>query len=539
MAVKVIKAKPKAQNTEVARGTKKLRVAAYCRVSTDMEEQESSYEAQCEHYTNYINSNPDWELAGIFADSGISGTSTKHREQFNKMIEACQTDEVDMVITKSISRFARNTLDCLKYIRLLKDLDIPVLFEKENINTLDAKGEILITIMASIAQQESQSISQNVRMGIQYRMQQGKGILNTESFLGFDKDEDGNLIIVPEEADLIRRIYREYLEGRSPHMIAQRLTEEGIPSPKGCKQWHPNTVRSMLQNEKYAGDLLMQKYYTESFLTHKLVKNNGKYPQYLVENHHDPIVPKEVFNQVQWEMRRRGGPTGLSNTCKNKLGLNGKLVCGICGSTLRHFIMKGKTPFWRCRKRGGDTKCTCKAVKDAEVEWAVVQAFRKLPSYLAKLSYLCGQLDSGGVGMLDMKIEQAEAELAVLEKQLADRPDDEELHELQAEKSYERDVLNSRRADISYEALCVRFLLELVEQLNGKTVEPNENPACADPEDFYNRTSYVLPAEVCSASGQGGVFSDDLTVRYIRAITVREDCFVVCFKGGVCIPIKR
>ena len=193
MAVQKIQAKKTVRQQHISESPVKLKVAAYCRVSTDSLEQESSYEAQCVHYIEYIKNNPRWELAGIYADEGISGTSTKHRDQFNQMIRDCETGKINMIITKSISRFARNTLDCLQYIRKLKELGIAIYFEKEAINTLDAKGEVLITIMASIAQQESQSISQNVRMGIQYKMQQGKGNLNTKSLMGFDRGEESDM----------------------------------------------------------------------------------------------------------------------------------------------------------------------------------------------------------------------------------------------------------------------------------------------------------------------------------------------------------
>ena len=201
-------------------------MAAYCRVSTDTDEQATSYDAQIEHYTEYIKKNPGWELAGIYADDGISGTNTKKREEFNRLIDDCMAGRVDMVVTKSISRFARNTLDCLKYIRQLKDKNIAVFFEKEAINTLDAKGEVLLTIMASLAQQESQSLSQNVRLGLQYRYQQGKVQVCTNRFLGYDKDEDGNLVINPEEAEVVRRIYREYLSGKSYYQIGQELSAD-------------------------------------------------------------------------------------------------------------------------------------------------------------------------------------------------------------------------------------------------------------------------------------------------------------------------
>ena len=214
MRVKVI---PAQQNTEGSGSgkDKKLRVAAYCRVSTELEEQESSYEAQVSHYTELISAKKDWILAGIYADEGNSGTSTSGREDFLRLISDCEAHRIDMVITKSISRFARNTLDCLQYIRKLRALEIPVLFEKENINTMGMGGELLVTIMASLAQQESQSISQNVRMGIQYNFQKGKPMLNHKQFLGYTKERGGELKIVPEEADIVRQIFRDFLEGMS------------------------------------------------------------------------------------------------------------------------------------------------------------------------------------------------------------------------------------------------------------------------------------------------------------------------------------
>lgn len=206
----------------------KIKVAAYCRVSTDSDEQATSYEMQVEHYTEYITKNPEWELVDIYADDGISGTNTKKREEFNRMIEDCMAGKIDMIITKSISRFARNTLDCLQFIRKLKDKNISVFFEKENINTMDTKGELLLTIMASLAQQESQSLSQNVKMGIQFRYQAGKVQVNHNRFLGYTKDEEGNLIIEPDEAETIKRIYREYLEGASLKDICDSLMADSI-----------------------------------------------------------------------------------------------------------------------------------------------------------------------------------------------------------------------------------------------------------------------------------------------------------------------
>lgn len=247
--VTVIPAIKRIGNNKNSESKPKIRVAAYCRVSTDSEEQASSYDIQIEHYTNYIKKNKEWELAGIFADDGITGTNTKKRDEFNRMIEECMAGNIDMIITKSISRFARNTLDCLKYIRQLKDKNIAVFFEKENINTLDSKGEIMLTIMASLAQQESQSLSQNVKLGIQYRYQQGEVQVNHKRFLGYTKDENKQLVIDPEGAEVVKRIYREYLEGASLLQIARGLEADGILTAAGKAKWRPETLKKILQNE--------------------------------------------------------------------------------------------------------------------------------------------------------------------------------------------------------------------------------------------------------------------------------------------------
>ena len=277
--VTVIPRKPRVGNTATKIEVKKLRVAVYCRVSTDTEEQASSYETQISHYEESIRSKPEWELVNVYADDGISATSTKKREEFNRMIEDCKKGLIDMIITKSISRFARNTVDCLNYIRMLKDMNIPVYFEKESINTMDAKGEVMITIMASLAQQESESLSQNVKLGMQYRFQQGKIMVNTSCFLGYDKDENGNLVINPKQAEIVKRIYREYLEGKSILAICRGLERDKIRTARGNPRWHDSSVRKILENEKYMGDALLQKTYTVDFLQKKRVKNNGIVPQ--------------------------------------------------------------------------------------------------------------------------------------------------------------------------------------------------------------------------------------------------------------------
>ncbi|WP_378954242.1 recombinase family protein [Pelosinus sp. sgz500959] len=244
----------------------KKRMAAYCRVSTDLVEQASSYEAQVNYYTNYINDHADYEFAGVFADGGISGTSTKKRDQFNMMIANCKAGKIDMIITKSISRFARNTLDCLTFARLLKDLGIGVIFEKENINSLDSKGEVLLSILSSLAQDESRSISENSTWGIRRRFEQGKLHINHTKFLGYDKDANGNLVINTKQAKTVRRIYREFLDGKSTNQMARDLQKEKVPKWDGTFKWYEGSIRKMLSNEKYKGDALLQKTYTVDFV---------------------------------------------------------------------------------------------------------------------------------------------------------------------------------------------------------------------------------------------------------------------------------
>ena len=354
--ITVILARKRVGNTVTAEEKPKLRVAAYCRVSTDSDEQASSYEVQVEHYTQFIQKNPEWELAGIFADDGISGCNTKKRSEFIRMIEECMAGRIDMIITKSISRFARNTLDCLKYIRELKEKNIPVFFEKENINTMDSKGEVLLTIMASLAQQESQSLSQNIKLGLQYRYQNGEVQVNHNRFLRYTKDEDGYLIIEPTEAEVVKRIYREYLEGSSLLQIGRGLEADGILTAAGKVKWRPETLRKILQNEKYIGNALLQKTYTVDFLNKK---------------------------RVQEEMVRRAnlhsGEKRKKRVYSSKYALSSIVYCPKCGDIYRRIAWnnRGKHSIvWRycTRVEHGPSTCDAPTIQESELQAAVVWA---------------------------------------------------------------------------------------------------------------------------------------------------------------------
>lgn len=297
---------PKANmNTEKKKKVKKINVAAYCRVSTAQEDQETSYEAQVAYFTKLITENPSWNLAGIYADDGISGTDMKKRDNFNAMMERClQKDgDIDLILTKSISRFARNTVDCLSCIRKLKERNIAIYFEKEHINTLESTGELLITILSSQAQEESRNISENVKWGLKRKYEKGEMLVRR--MFGYGKGTDGQLYIIPEEAEVVRLIYGKYLEGESLNSIARLLKEKGIKTIRGNIEWNVNSIRTILINEKYIGDAMAQKTFTTDYLTKTRKENQGELQKYYVENAHEAIIPREVFYKVQEELRQR------------------------------------------------------------------------------------------------------------------------------------------------------------------------------------------------------------------------------------------
>ncbi|MBQ6130358.1 recombinase family protein [Candidatus Saccharibacteria bacterium] len=281
------------------------RVAAYARVSTELDAQANSYAAQILYYKTYIKSRPNWRFVGLFADKGVSGTSYKRRPGFNQMLEAAFSGNIDLILTKSISRFARNTVDALIVTRRLKSLGVEVFFEKENISSLDPTSELVFTIMSSIAQEESRSISENVRWGIARRMEAGKVVLPYKNFLGYDRGADGRPKINEPEAKIVRRIYDDFLNGYTYRGIARALTAEHVPSPRQKTHWSPETVRHILTNEKYQGDALFQKTYTVDFLTHEIRKNHGERKQYYYRNSHPAIVSRSTFARVQSEIARR------------------------------------------------------------------------------------------------------------------------------------------------------------------------------------------------------------------------------------------
>ena len=497
----------------------KLRVAAYCRVSTDTDEQATSYEAQVEHYTEYIKKNPAWEFAGIYADDGISGTDTKKREEFNRLIEDCMAGRIDLIVTKSISRFARNTLDCLNYIRKLKDKNIPVFFEKEGINTMDAKGEVLLTIMASLAQQESQSISQNVRLGLQYRYQQGKVQVCTNRFLGYDKDKEGKLIINHEEAKVVRRIFREYLEGKSYNEIGKGLASDGIKTAAGSDFWRASTIRKILQNEKYIGDALLQKTVTTDFLTKKRVVNRGIVPQYYVEGSHEAIIPKELYMMVQEEMVRRANletGTGKRRVYSGKYALSSIVYCAHCGDVFQrtHWNVHGRKKIvWRCvsrlHKKDRNINCTARTVKEEDLHAVVVQAVNevcvKQDAYLPKLKIniekMLGDDNSEPVEELNRRIYELEQQIL------------------------QRTKARQECDDLGQEVIRLREEKYQL-QLEDATKESNRQKITE------------LEKVITEIGGEALEYEDALVRKLIERITVYDNCFMVEFKSGIEIDVQ-
>ena len=328
------------------------RVAAYARVSTDSEEQLTSYEAQVDYYTKYIHSRSDWEFVDVYTDEGISATNTKKRDGFNRIVQDALDGKIDLIVTKSVSRFARNTVDSLTTVRKLKDAGVEVYFEKENIWTLDSKGELLITIMSSLAQEESRSISENVTWGQRKRFADGKVSIPYGQFLGYRKGADGLPEIVPEQAEIVRFIYRMCIEGRSTNAIAKHLTQQGVPTPAGKQVWQRATVESILRNEKYKGAALLQKKFTVDFLQKKMKVNEGEVPQYYVEHSHAAIIDPEEWEKVQLELARRKSSPRRTQ-CNSPFV--GKIICGDCGeifgSKVWHSNSKYRRVIWRCNAK--------------------------------------------------------------------------------------------------------------------------------------------------------------------------------------------
>lgn len=474
------------------------RVAAYCRVSTDREEQEHSFETQKAMYTEMIMMKPTWQMAGIYADEGITGTVAKKRPGFMKMIEDCRKGKIDMIVTKSVSRFSRNNLDCLMYVRELKQLGIPIIFEKEGINTIQVSSELLLTLFGALSQAESESISMNVKLGIRQSLKNGNVRFSYKTFLGYRKGADGQPEIVPEQADIVRRIYNDFLAGATYLEIAKRLTEENVPTMGRGNRWFSERIKSILKNEKYKGDALLQKTYITDPISKRVKKNNGELPMYYVENSHPAIIERRIFDRVQEEIARRAGKKKVKQTgTKTELGrYSGKyaltelLYCGECGTPYRRctWSRNGKKKIvWRCVSRLDYGKKYCKnspSVEESRLHNAIAAAITKKANseeintggIMNHIESFGSQRDTDGIIQRQRRISEIEKVIDDLARLNSDEAQNGELDykfsELYAELYSVKDELEEMQSGAS--ALDGDMLNEMREVVTGLKNHPVE-----------------------------------------------------------------
>ena len=388
--VEIIKARNTLSSRAKTNLTKRSRVAAYCRVSTDSEDQINSYKSQVQYYTDLIKNNSEWSLAGVYADEAITGTQVAKREDFQRLINDCMNGDIDLIVTKSISRFARNTLDTLKYVRMLKEKGIAVFFEKENINTLTMDGELLLVILSSVAQQEVENISANVKKGLKMKMQRGE-LVGFQGCLGYDyHPEDKTITINEEEAEIVRYIFKRYIEGAGGSVIAQELQNLGYKTKRGSTTWAETTVIGIIKNEKYKGDILMGKTFTLDPISKRRLDNFGEEDQFYIRDHHEAIISEEVFDAAQEILKRRSKPRRLGTDGKRekfsrKYAFSCLLECGFCGGTLTrrswHSGSQYNKIIWQCvtaTKKGKKFCPDSKGIAEEIIEQAFIESYRLL-----------------------------------------------------------------------------------------------------------------------------------------------------------------
>ena len=387
VAQKIVRAMPDF-NSILHEEDRRLKVAAYARVSTDQEQQEESFEHQVDYYTRYIGNHPDWKFVGVYADPGLSGTRADSRPEFQRMIADCKAGKINKIICKSTSRFARNTVDTLNYVRELKELGIGVYFENHNMDTMSSGGEILLTVLASIAEQESRTISQNIKWSYERKRERGDVDFNYTNFLGYTKNGDKEIVVVPEEADVVRRIFRMFITGYSLCQIRDILMQEGIKSPAGKLIWRTSTIANILRNEKYMGCAILGKTVKIDVTSKKRIKNTGQIKQFYVENSHPPIIDQETFQLAQTLYKQRQNQIGASETnngkWSSKYPFSKKIYCEECGIPFRRHSQLSTTGekiyTWCCatRKAKGKDACSQKYVKESDVEKAFTEILKQI-----------------------------------------------------------------------------------------------------------------------------------------------------------------
>ena len=501
-----------------------LKVAAYARVSTKKDEQEDSYERQVEHYTRYIKSHVDWLFVDIYADEGITGTRTDMRTNFKRMMEDCRRGLIDKILVKSIARFARNTVDALNSIRELKEIGVAVYFENENIDTLTPGGEVLITILAAMAEQESRTMSTNIKWTYQKKFQNGDIQVNFKRFLGYTRDQDHNFVIVPEEAEIVRRIYREFLYGFSPASIAKRLTEEQIPTPSKKTKWYPSVIYSILRNEKYYGGLICGKTFKPDVLSKKRYKNEGQVERYYIENSHPAIISREEFDMVQLELKRRKEIMGCSYTNQGrystKYAFSKKIVCGECGMYYRRHAqyIRGKyTQTWVCaaHKLKGNEVCTQAYIREDDIERAFMEILKSLAGDFQTVR---ATLRANIVSSIDSSVtEELEAVLS----------------EIEQKQSEMLELLRSKRSAGTNEAEYNRRGMEIEVQIN----ELNRKRAELEQREHTAKLAVKRMDDIINALDQINIdteFDGEIFKSLIDTVVVRERYTLdFHFKAGI------
>ena len=503
----------------------KLKVAAYARVSTDEAEQLNSYKTQCEYYTSYIQEKPEWEFVGLYADEGITGTSARRRKEFQRLIKDSMDGKIDLILVKSVSRFARNTVDSLQTVRSLRDKGVKVYFEKENIDSLDSKCDMILSIYSSLAEEESRSISTNIRWAHQKKVEKGEVVLNFNNIYGYQQDEDKNVTIKLEEAEVIREIYHKYLIGYSIRRIIRELKDNEIKSPLGSSKWSSSTIKGILENEKYIGDVILQKTYKRDFLTQRRVRNTGQAPQKYVENNHPAIVDRLTWNAVQAEIERRNSLRSTEATGKGRYDMryafSGVIECGECNSKFRRHNYTNGTKIertWACKEHlKGNKYCTQEIIKEELLEELFVNTLNKLLENRDKVlkkveaSVKEAMLEVGTdnkqqIEKVDLKIEQLQADMLELNKQRGKREIDAEQYNAQSREVMEQlDELFKQRD-------------ELIEEQS---------------EGALSKAQYKMLTDFLKNERKQTKFDKDVFTKLIEKIIVnsREDiCFV--FKDG-------
>ena len=501
----------------------KRRVAAYARVSTDSDEQFTSYEAQIDYYTQYIKKRDDWEFVAVYTDEGISGCNTKHREGFNRMVQDALDGKIDLIVTKSVSRFARNTVDSLTTVRKLKDAGVEVYFEKENIYTFDSKGELLITIMSSLAQEESRSISENVTWGQRKRFADGKVSMPYKHFLGYDKGENGQPVVNEKEAEIVRLIYKLFLQGKTASGICKQLDGMEIPTPSGKKSWSQSTVTSILTNEKYKGDALLQKKFTTDFLTKKQKVNEGEVPQYYVENSHPAIIDPLEFDMVQAEMSRR---QKLGRTYSGASIFSSKVVCGDCGGFYGQKIWHSNDPYrkvtWRCnRKFKGKTVCETPSLDADAIKTGFMKAYNRLMGNREELLASCEVMREAvsDCTALNVEIDALNTEIKVV-AEMVDQCVKENAVKKQSQEAYAR----------KYNALVKRYD-KAAARLNDATAERNSRAA-------RDRELRIFISELTEKPLVLEEWDEELWVSILETATVQRNGHITfLFKDGTSIEV--